>query len=455
MAALHERKLVVIGGDAAGMSAASKARRLDPEARIIVLEQRDYVSYSLCGTPYYIGGVVSKLEQLVVHTPDFFREKRGLDVRTGHRVLALSPWRRTLQVRDLATGVEYEETYDRLLIATGARPKALPCAHDQCFRVYNLRSLEEADAIRARLTAKPGATILIVGASYIGLELVEAALNLGANIHLVDLADGPMFRMAPELRALLREKVEKQGVHCHFGVTVSRVEESADQLKATLSDGSVVEADLAVAGVGIRPNSELADQAGLRLDATGGILVDRTGQTSNPQIFAAGDCAMVNHLLLRQPIYMPLGTVANKQGRVAGANMAGERALMPGILGTSMVKFLDLELASTGLSPRQQDLVGYPLATTRVETRTQAGYYPGSGKMTLLLYHREDDGLLVGGELVGAPGSAARINTVAAAITAEMTVQKLGEADLGYSPPFSLVYDPVTLAANLASKESD
>ncbi len=449
-----ELRLVIIGGDAAGMSAASKARRLDSSANIVVLEQKPYVSYALCGTPYYIGGVVKDLERLKVRSPEYFREKLNIDCRTRHRAVAVDVRERVVEVEDLATGRRYEAPYDKLLFACGARPRPLPCTGASCARVFGLRSLEEADYIRRELTSKRAPKVLVVGASYVGLEVIEAAHNLGAHLEVVELAHGPLPRLSTEIQDQVKAALDAKGIRPRFGCTVTEITEGAgDRLHCVLSDGATLDVDLVITGVGVLPASELAAEAGVRLGARGAIAVDNRAQTETPNVYAAGDCAEVNQLLLRAHAYRPLGTVANKQGRVAGSNMAGQRALMPGVLGTAMVKVFELEVASTGLTPADSEEAGFEILTTAINAKTPSSYFPSAAPITVLVHYRADDGLVVGAEIAGGPGSAPRINTLATAVTAGMTVQELGKVDLGYAPPFSGVYDPVTLAANVASKK--
>jgi NADPH-dependent 2,4-dienoyl-CoA reductase/sulfur reductase-like enzyme len=431
------------------MSAAAQARRLrDADAlEIVVLEQGHDVSYSACGIPYWVGDQVSGRDQLIARTPAEFAA-RDIQVRLGTRAEEV----------DLDAGVVVTATgerlgWDRLVIATGGRPTRPPIPGLDALGVYGVHRLDDGAAIRAAIDA--GARRgLVLGGGYIGLEMAEALQARGLDVTVV-LADPlPMAQLDDDMGERVCAAMCDMGIDVQTGQPVREIETDADGVvRAVRTDQGSYEADLVVLGLGMGPEVELARDAGLQLGATGAIDVRHTQRSrSHPEVFAAGDCAQTVHKLTGEAIHVALGTHANKQGRVAGSVIGGRPARFDGVLGTAMTKVGDLEVARTGLCTTQAAEGGYDFRTELTESTTRAGYYPGAAPIAVKLISERGSGLLLGAQIVGGPGSGKRIDVFATAIWARMTAEELAGSDLSYAPPFSPVYDPVVVAARVASR---
>jgi NADPH-dependent 2,4-dienoyl-CoA reductase/sulfur reductase-like enzyme len=423
-------RLVVIGGVAAGLSAAARARRLDPSLEIIVLEQGQAISYGACGLPYFIEGRVRDLEQLVVYTPEYFRKERNIVVRTGARAIEISHARRQV-------ALERERLhYDRLVIATGARPRTdLPGS--DLPHVFPLHTLGDAARLRQYLAERQPHHAVVVGASYIGLEAADALRRNGLRVTILEQSRWALNREDEELAAAVRRHLERYRVEWTCGARVESIEPERV---------AGVACDLVILAAGLRPNVELAVSAGIQRGRTGAIQVDERMETNVPGVYAAGDCAEVNHLVLNRPVWLPLGTTANKMGRVAGANAAGARERFPGVVGTSIVRVFDLGIGITGLSADQARREGFTPISARIEAPARARYFGGKPVLVQLVADRETRRLL-GGVIAGEEDAAARINVVAGALHARMRVDEFEQLDLAYAPPFAAVWDPLLIAA--------
>lgn len=437
-------RLVVIGGDAAGMSAASQARRLrkDPaDLEIVVFEKGDHTSYAACGIPYHVAGLVPSVDDLVVRTPAEFREKQQIDVHTGHEVLGIDTAAGTVEVRDLAAGTSRTEGYDQLLIATGARPVRPPLPGIDLPEVLVVKDLHDADVLFGRAVASEGERVVVVGGGYIGIEMAEAFVLRGARVTLVDALPQVMRTLDPEIAALVERSMADAGVEVRTGAEVTGFEPGA----VVLADGRI-DADVIVLGIGVTPNSELALAAGIEAGARRAIKVDDHQRTSAERVWSAGDCADSVQRITGERLHIALGTVANRHGRVAGLNLGGVEATFPGVLGTAITKFCDTEIARTGLTEAEAAAAGLDAVSATIEGRTRAHYYPGSSKLTVKLVGECGTGRLLGGQIVGGPGAGKRIDTVATALWARMAAADLIDLDLAYAPPFSPVWDPVAVA---------
>jgi NADPH-dependent 2,4-dienoyl-CoA reductase/sulfur reductase-like enzyme len=438
-------RLLVIGGDAGGMGAASTARRRGGDFDIVALEQGHYTSYSACGIPYVISGDVWALDELVVRTPQQFRDQLRIDVRTGHRAMAIDMDRRTVEVRNLAQQRTYTLGFDLLHIATGARPRRPPIPGIDGPNVFGVQTLDDASRLLDAVKSGQRDNVVVIGGGYIGLELAEAFLKRQAAVTVIERGEEVMGTLDPDMGAEAGAAMRQQGITLHTGEAVTAIE-----LGAVVTTQRTVPADLVILGLGVEPNSDLAEEAGVATGLNGSIAVDRRQQTSVDGVWAAGDCCQSRSIVTGEPVYVALGTAANKQARVAGINMAGGYATFPGVAGTAITKVCSLEIGRTGLTETEAKAARLEYVVAKIVSTTRAGYYPGSGSITVKLLAERVTGRILGGQVVGREGTAKRIDVLATAITARMTVDNLVDLDLSYAPPFSPLWDPVQQAARRA-----
>jgi NADPH-dependent 2,4-dienoyl-CoA reductase/sulfur reductase-like enzyme len=447
-------RLVVIGGDAAGMSAVSQARRrLGPDRlEIVVFERGHHTSYSACGIPYYVGDVIHDADQLVARRPEVFRTRFATDVRLRHEVTAVDVDRRVVAVRDLEGGGERPEPFDQLVVATGATPLRPPLPGVEAAGIFGVQVLDDGVALRRRLDTGDVARAVVVGGGYIGLEMAEALVQRGVEVALVEQAGQPMSTLDPDMAGLVADAMRNLGIRLHLGESVRAFDAADGTVRAVVTTAGTVPADLVVLGLGVRPNSALAADAGIAVGPTGGIATDRRMRTSAAGVWAAGDCVETFHRVSRRPVTVALGTHANKQGRVAGINIGGGYATFPGVLGTAMTKICGVEIARTGLGEAEAAAAGFETEAVVVESTTRAGYFPGAALMKTKLVVERRSGRLLGAQIVGQENAAKRIDALAIALWNEMTVEEMTGLDLGYAPPFSPVWDPVLIAARKAAE---
>ncbi|MFA9432605.1 FAD-dependent oxidoreductase [Egicoccus sp. AB-alg2] len=446
-------RLVVVGGDAAGMSAASQARRRRgaDDLEIVVLERGSDTSYSACGIPYWVGDVVEDRDALVVRTPEAFREKHAIDARVHHEVVGIDTAAGQVRVRDLDGGREFDEPYDQLLLATGANPVRPPLPGLDGAGVFGVQTLDDGQAILDHLTAHHVRRAVVVGAGYIGLEMAEAMVVRGYEVDLVERSDRPMKTLDPDLGQRVADAMQGMGIRLHLTTEVKGIEHDGDRPRAVVTSAGELPADVVVLGLGTAPNTDLARDAGIPVgEHTGGIVVDVRQRTRVPGVWAAGDCAEVHHRVARAPAAIALGTIANKTGRVAGINLGGGYATFPGVLGTSVTKVCGVEIGRTGLGEADAEAAGYQPVCASVQSTTKAGYWPDRERMQLKVVAERRSGRLLGAQIVGGEGSCKRIDTFAAALWNQMTVEELLNVDLSYAPPFSPVWDPVLIGARKA-----
>ena len=424
-------RLLVIGGVAAGLSAAARARRIDPSLEIVVLEKGADISYGACGLPYYLEGRVRRAEELIVHTPEYFRKERNIAVRTGARVVSISHPRREVTL-DGGERVHY----DRLVIATGARPRTkdfegatLPP------HVFTLHTLEDAERLKAYLRDKQPKQAVVVGAGYIGLEAADALRRNGMAVTVVEQGPHVLGRGDAELTKAVRERLERFRVELQLNTRISAVERR----------------ELVILATGLRPNVEIAVEGGVEVGRTGAIRVDEHMETNLPGVFAAGDCAEAPHLVTGRPAYIPLGTTANKMGRVAGANAAGRRERFGGVVGTAILNIFGMGVAFSGLSVEHARREGFSPVSARIAAPSRPGYFGGK-PITVELVADAATRRLLGGSVWGEDGVEGRINVIATALHNRMRVEDLEQLDLAYAPPFATVWDPVLIAAQQLSK---
>jgi NADPH-dependent 2,4-dienoyl-CoA reductase/sulfur reductase-like enzyme len=446
-------RLVVIGADAAGMSAASQARRGRDrdDLEIVAFDRGQHASYSACGIPYWIAGDVETADELVARSPSAHRE-RDIDVRLRHEVVGIDLDRRQLAVRDLDDGRESREGFDQLVVATGATPVRPDWPGVDAGAVHGVQTLDDGEAVHDTLD-RDAQRAVVVGGGYIGVEMAEAMVRRGLSVTMVEQASQPMSTLDPDMGALVRDAMCGMGIEVRTGTSVKAIEVGEDgRARGVVTDDGTIPADVVVLGLGVRPNSGLAREAGLPVGRTGGIVTDRRMRVPDHDgIWAAGDCVETIHLVTGQPVAIPLGTHANKQGRVAGINLGGGYAAFRGVVGTAVSKVCDLEIARTGLREDEAERAGFVFVTATIKSDSRAGYFPGAKPMTVKLLAERGTGLLLGGQIVGREGAAKRIDVLALALWNRMTVDDLIGVDLGYAPPFSPVWDPVLVAARKAA----
>ena len=444
-------RLVVIGGDAAGMSAASQARRRrsPDELEIVALERSGWVSYSACGEPYYVAGYVEPLERLLARTPEDFG-RMGIQVRIRHEATAIDVGRRTVTVSDLGSGEREELGFDTLMIGTGGRPLRPPINGSRLPGVHGLHTLDDAIALRATAEDGPGNAV-VVGGGYVGLEAAEAFHSRGWRVTVLTSGAAVLDRtLDPDLGAQVVAAMENMGIRVVTGTRVECIN-GTEQVVSVGCDDETHPADVVVLGLGFRPESTLAREAGIGIGPTGAISVDDRQRTDTEGVWAGGDCAEASHRLTGQPVNFHLGTVANKAGRVAGINIGGGDARFPGVLGTAITKVCDLEISSTGLRPSDAAAAGYDAVAGDAQGSTTAGYWPTASAMTIRVVAERAGGRILGAQIVGGPGAGKRIDVFATAIWNGMTAEELAWADLAYAPPFSGVWDLIHIAARRAA----
>jgi NADPH-dependent 2,4-dienoyl-CoA reductase/sulfur reductase-like enzyme len=435
-------RLAIVGGDAAGMSAATTARRREPELDVVAFERGPYTSYSACGIPFFVGGLFDDSDRLVARSPDEHRAN-GIAVHVRTEVTAVDLARRELTVRD-QQGAQRTEGFDRLVMATGAEAVAPDVPGVE--RTEPARTIQAAERFRSALE-RGGERAVVVGGGYIGLEMAEALTQRGLRVTLVERAGQLMATLDEDMAGHVQDAAEGVGIEVRLGVELQEVSEHAVRV-----DGEELPADHVVIATGVRPATRLAEQAGLELGESGALRVDDHQRcTGHDGVFAAGDCVESWHRVLGRPMNIQLGTHANKQGRIAGANATGADLAFPGVIGTAASKICRYEVARTGISEREAAEAGIEVRAATIKDRTRAGYYPGSGPIWVKLVIAPD-GRLLGGQIVGVEGAAKRIDVLAACVWSGMAVDELELLDLSYAPPYSGVYDPVLVAARAASK---
>jgi NADPH-dependent 2,4-dienoyl-CoA reductase/sulfur reductase-like enzyme len=449
---MPRERLVIIGGVAAGMSAASRARRVNAQLEIVVLEKGRHVSYGACGLPYYLSGQVADWKDLLAYPPEFFREKRGIEIQLGHEATEIEPGRKA--VHALAPGGRpVSFPYDKLVIATGGAP-AITIDGANLPGVFTCNDLAGAIRLREFLDQRKPVRAVIAGSGYIGLEVADAFVSRGMKVTILERSETALEGVEPEIAARIEGVLEKHGVRLRKSSAVTAITKdgAGEGLHVHHGTGGSEPADVVVIATGILPKSQLADSAGIPLGATGAIAVDDRMQTGVNSIYAAGDCAEARHLVTGKPTYFPLGTTANKQGRVAGENAAGGNARFEGIVGTLATKFFELEVAKTGLGAAQARANGFDADSVTLTSISRAKYLGGKPITVTLVWDRPS-GRLLGCQMADEEGVAKRIDVAAMALHARMRIPEMLHLDLSYAPPFAPVWDPLLVAANEAMKK--
>lgn len=438
-------KIVILGGNAAGMSAAALLKRRYPDQEILVLEKTDEVSFGACGLPYYVAGLNEDLDLIRIRSAETFIQS-GIDLRLQYEVTGIDFDQKQVRARN-ARGEEVLESYDKLLIATGASARIPDIPGIGCKNCFVLKTLEDAVALKEAFLAGKGQELVIVGGGAIGLEIAEAALLQGLDrIRILEAAPQLIPPFDQEFAELAGKELEKHGVQVHLGALAQAVSRE-DRMKIRTNQGDF-QADIIVISIGVIPNTGFIE--GLDKLPNGALVTDKAMRTSRPDVYAAGDCASVWHRVLDKPAYMALGTNANKQGRMAALSMMGEEAEFDRALGSSMLRIMGLELAKTGLSEREAKMAGLKVKTRTIEAASHARYYPDPGKLTVKLTYSPEDLRIYGAQIAGEKGAALRINPLAVALDQGMTTRDFAYVDLGYAPPFSSVWDAIQIAANVA-----
>ncbi|MFP4632474.1 MAG: FAD-dependent oxidoreductase [Halobacteriales archaeon] len=443
--------LVVIGGDAAGMSAASKAKRVDPSLDIVVFERGEWTSYGACGLPYYVKGEIESLDDLVAVTPEEFREHRDVDVRTETEAVEID-----VDASEVAVeGPEgsYRESFDDLLIATGARALEPPVEGLDLDGVHTFQSMDAGRALKRDVERLDGDGVAgVVGGGYVGVELAEAFHARGLDVCLFEMLPHVLAPFGEESARVVEDHLREHDVGLHLDTAVEALEGDGS-VERVRTERDEFEVDVVVVGAGVVPNVEIAEQAGVETGETGAIATDEYGETSVDGVYAAGDCAESTHAVTGEVAHVPLALTANRAGRAVGSTVAGEPTETGEIAGTATLKAFDLEVARTGLLEREASEAGFDVASVTVDVGSRAHYYPGGTEIQVTLTGDRDTGRLLGVSMVGREGVAHRVNSVATALHAGVTVEELESMDFAYAPPFSPVWDPVLTAAKVLGGE--
>lgn len=444
---MSKNKLVVIGGNAAGMSAASKLRRLKKNYEIVVFEKGRHTSYASCGMPYYIAGKINSHSSLIARSPETFREKYNIDVRTENQVESINIKRKLVIVNDLANNKTFEEKYDKLLIASGSSPVVPQINGINSGGIFTFEAFRSGKEISEFITNNKPRKAVVVGGGYIGIEMAETLLNLNIDVSVIDMAPQLMVSMDREIAEIVSMQMQKDGAKVYTDESLKGFDVTSDgNVSVVITDKQKISADIVILGMGRKPNTKFVGEAGIELGVKNAVRVNQKLETNITDIWAAGDCAESYNLLTNSQNYIALGTVANKQGLVAGLNIAGQSEYIKGVLGTAITKFNNLEIARTGLSEKEAKSAGFEFVTAQIESTVVASYYDKK-KMTVKLVAEKNTGRLLGAQIVGSLGAAKRIDVVATSIFSKLTAKDLMLMDLSYAPPFSPVWDPLQIAA--------
>ena len=437
------KRIVIIGGVAGGMSAATRLRRLDAEAEIIVLEKSGYVSYANCGLPYYVGGVIEEENDLLLQTPASLHARFRLDVRVLTEALIINPVKKEVSVQDLQSGNRYTLTYDKLVLSPGASPIVPPLPGVE--RALTLRTVEDVERIVAQVMAKPQSAV-VIGGGFIGVEIAENLIHKGIQTSVIEASDQVLAPLDPEMATLVAKEMRLQKVDLHLGVSVSAINPKS----VTLSDGVEIPAELVILAIGVKPDTSLAKNAGLLIGSRNGIKVDEFNRTSNPDIYAIGDVAEKTDALDGEATLVPLANLANRHGRVVADHINGRIVRPVKTIGTAIVKVFDLMIATTGWNEKRLKVSGRSYTSIHSHPNSHAGYYPDAKQMTLKLIFDPQNGEILGAQGVGIEGVDKRIDVIATAIRGDITAPELADLELAYAPPFGSAKDPVNMLGYMA-----
>ena len=439
-------KVVIVGGVAGGATAAARIRRLNEQAEIVVFERSGYISYANCGLPYYIGDVITDPQELTLQTPESFFSRFRIMMKVLHEVTAIHHDRKTVSVRNLKTGEEFEEGYDKLILSPGAKPTQPKLSDMEANKLFTLRTVEDTFKIKAYINNNHPKSAVIAGGGFIGLELAENLRELGMDVTIVQSQKQLMMPFDSDMAAFIHAEVRKHGIHLVLGHKVEGFIEKDGGVNVLLSDGTSLPGDIAVLAIGVTPDTHLAKEAGLELGVRGSIVVNDRMETSVPDIYAAGDAVQVKHFVTDEDTLISLAGPANKQGRIIADNICGGDSRYMGSQGSSIIKVFDLTAASTGINETHAKNAGLNADTVILSPMSHAGYYPGGKVMTMKVVFEKETYRLLGAQIVGYEGVDKRIDVLATAIRAKMTAVELKDLDLAYAPPYSSAKDPVNMA---------
>lgn len=439
-------KVVIVGGVAGGATAATRIRRLNEHAEIIVFERSGYISYANCGLPYYIGGVIEDPEELTLQTPESFLARFRIDVRVKHEVIDIDAERKIVVARNLKTGEEFEESYDKLILSPGAKPVRPDLPGIDSDRLFSLRTVEDTFRIRRFVEEQKPETAVMVGGGFIGLEMAENLCELGIQVTVVQRSNQLMNTLDYDMAAFVHSKLRANGIHLKFHANVAGFEETETGLRILLKDDQPISADMVVLAIGVSPENTLAKKAGLELGVKGAIVVNDKMETSAADIYAVGDAIQVKHAVTGNDAVISLAGPANKQGRIAADNICGLDSRYKGSMGSSVIKLFDLTAASTGLTEKAAKAAGISYDRVVLSPASHAGYYPGAKTMTMKVVYERDTLKILGAQILGQEGVDKRLDVLATAISAGIKADGLKDLDLAYAPPYSSAKDPVNMA---------
>jgi len=439
-------KVIIIGGVAGGASAAARLRRLDEQAEIIVFERSGYISYANCGLPYYIGGSIEDPEELTLQTPESFNERFRVDMRVHHEVTAIHPAEKTVTVKNLVTGEEFTESYDKLLLAPGAKPTQPRIPGAATDRVFTLRTVEDTFRIKEYINANKPRSAVLAGGGFIGLELAENLRELGMEVTVVERIRQLMSPFDSDMVSFIHGEVRSNGVQLRFGCSVEGFEETESGIDVLIEGGERISADMVVMALGVTPDTAIAREAGLELGIRGSILVNDRMETSAPDIYAVGDAVQVKHFVTGEDTLLSLAGPANKQGRIAADNICGGDSRYLGSLGSSVIKVFSATAACTGINEATAKRLGIDCDYVILSPMSHAGYYPGGKVMSMKVLFEKETYRLLGAQIIGYEGVDKRVDVIAATIHAGLKAYQLKDLDLSYAPPYSSAKDPVNMA---------
>ena len=439
-------KVVIVGGVAGGATAAARLRRLDEQAEIVVFERSGFISYANCGLPYYIGDVITDPQDLTLQTPESFFSRFRVNMKVRHEVTALHPEKHTVSVKNLKTGEEFEESYDKLILSPGAKPTQPPVPGTDLKKLFTLRTVEDTLSIKRYINRNHPKSAILAGGGFIGLEVAENLRELGMDVTIVQRPKQLMKPFDSDMASFIHNEMRKHGVKLALGHTVEGFAETEDGVQVLLKDEAPLHADMVILAIGVTPDTRLAKEAGLELGIKGSILVNDKMETSAPDIYAVGDAVQVKHYVTGQDTLISLAGPANKQGRIAANNICGINSHYPGSQGSSIVKVFDMTTAATGINETIAKSTGLDVDKVILSPMSHAGYYPGGKVMTMKVVFEKETYRLLGAQIVGYEGVDKRIDVLATAIHAGMKATELAELDLAYAPPYSSAKDPVNLA---------
>ena len=443
-------RVIIVGGVAAGMSAAAKLKRMKPDYEVVIYEKTDVISFGACGLPYFVGGFFDDSREMIARTPEEFK-KTGIELNIFHEVTAVNPSNKTITVKDIENNRVFEDKYDQLMIATGASCIIPPIENINLENVCTLKSMNDGIKLKELLSQKENKNIVIIGAGFIGLEAVEASKKLGKNVTVFQLEDRILNNVFDkEITDVLEEEIRNHNVDLFLSESVSKLIGTNKVEKVITNKGREVNADVVILATGVRPNTAFIKDTGINMLPNGAIIVDEYGKTSIEHIYSAGDCATIKNIITNEDTFVPLATGANKLGRIVGENLAGANNKFQGSLSSSCIKVMDMEAAATGITESKAKAMNIDYKTTFISDYNQTTYYPGRNKIYVKLIYDANTKVILGGQVAGFKDSVQRANVLAAAILGGLTTKQLGMLDLCYAPPFARTWDVLNVAGNVS-----